>query len=343
MAKKFAKVLGIAADAMYSEKNATITARAQVAWDRAFAGEDSNMRVVGTVDGKGFEVQIPLRIASHAADKTATAGDRIVKRLNAAKSLDWETVTGVVTEKKDFLIEVGDGRKGIDFINNAGKYEAQITATMGAKVEEEEELAIQNIIDAVDVKNAAADKVEVVSLGTIDTTKQYGIEELGEKLSDLITIKAIDLKQKVDKFNSGARAVAVHGSTIGNLAMKKHFGSAFTITDPSKFEGQVVPRVELSNEVVVYENSYLDRFTIDRTTATPAGKAAERIAAILIVDDAYLFTGLDKNTKPLNTSILDERFVGYSYTSANLIVKPKRILVVTYDGTITKKVDQVTV
>lgn len=215
---------------------------------------------------------------------------------------------------------------------------------MGIKVEEEEELAIQNILDKVNpAASPAATEIEVVSLGTIDTTKGFGIEELGEKLSDLITVKAIDLKQKVDGFNSGARSVAVHGSTIGNLAMKKHYGSAFTITDPAKYEGQVVPQVELSNNVVVYENGYLDRFTVDRTTATPAGKAAERIAAILIVDDAYIFTGLDKNTKPINTDLLDERFVGHSYVSGNAVVKPKRILVVTYDGTITKKVDQVTV
>lgn len=315
MPKKYAVVFADSAAKMYADistTGATIVPMANRAYSAALSSRADWKPGPGANKGK-FEIQRKKRIKRKLADKTATAGDRIVARLNAASKRDWDTIEIVPAEKYDFLVNVEPG-DAANFATNPADFSDGFEESMTNAIISNEEDAIAAILaDPAVVKVSLGDKSAV------------DLDDLGEAIFNELALKETDVSQLVDDYIHMSSST-MHVSKFAAKALRAFKGTMFNV-DSSQYADDIVPNFSYTNAEPGLVNSHFDKFTVDQSGN--GGVADEKIVAIVMKDDAYFDSGYANNMHVLNTKLLDEDFNGHSYWGAGAVIDQKRIVVIT--------------
>lgn len=317
--KSYMQVFADSAATMYantSKTGATITPIANRAWAKPLAAKVSFMPGPGAGKGK-FEIQRRKRIKPHAADKTATIGDQLVKRMNQASKVDWETVEIIPGEKQDFLVYVEPGDQA-NFTANPADFKDGFEEAASNLIITQEEKAIAEIL--------ADPAVKKISLGDFSTgAADKQLDDLGEVIFNKLAEAETNISQFVDDFVHMSDTV-MHVSKWAAKALKAYKGTVFNV-DSSKYADDIVPNFTFDNTNIGLVNAHFDKFLVDQSGN--GGVADEKIIAIVQQEDAYFDSGAANNTHDLNTKLLDVQFNGHSYWGASKVVDGKRIYVIT--------------
>lgn len=319
MAKKYMEVYADAAETMYaniSTTGATIVPMAAAAFAKGTQTRADFLPGPGAGKGK-FDIQRRKRIKRVAADTSADAGDRFVKRLNNASKTDWETLEIVPGIKYDFLVNVEPG-DAANFTTNPSAFQDGFEQSMENMIVSNEEDAIANIL--------ADPAVKKISLGDFSTgAADKQLDDLGEIIFNKLAEAETNVSQMVDEFKHMSNSV-MHVSKWAAKALKAFKGSMFNV-DASRYADDIVPNFTFDNSEKGLVNAHFDKFAVDQSGN--AGKVDEKIIGIIMPPDSYFDSGYANNVKTYNETLLDEQITGHSYWGAAKVIDPKRIIVLT--------------
>ena len=312
MAKKYTVVVQETLEKMYADNGSKtpISTNAIAAWGKAL-GQKADLLFT---NGKGkWELNRIKRLKGTVpTDTSAGAGDRIVKRLNKARKKDWVTIETAIGTKEDFLLEI-QPEDAANFSANPADFKSGIEQEGSLLAIEAEERAIEAII--------GSNNVAKVSIGDVSTD----LEAFGEKLYDKMAVAETDIMQLVDDFIHMSDT-AMYVSPIAAKALAAYKGTAFNV-DKSSYADSIVPNFSFDNSSEGYTNPHFDKFVVDMSAN--GGTATDKVIAIIMKKDAYFYTGILGRMIPLDTKLLDEEFKGHSFWTADALVDPDRIIVIT--------------